>query len=880
MDFMDLASRYAQARFDRATDPFTDPEAYLSRRLGVDQEANVIPKSTTITNNEDGTQTITTKKELAPAEVQPQPQPAAQPAALQQPQIMPTPTPVPMPSAQPQPQPMAQPVQPSPITFSDIQGQETQRLERPLTPQPQPVAQPAPQPMPQAQAPLAPVQPQVPEMPQPAPQAVAQPAPMAPVAPVAQPAAAPAPQAAPQPQMQAPQPAPQAAPTPAPQPQYWGDQLLSIQNDPTKLAAFVGDTNNPEGARKLAADMWRANDVKQQDQSKADKLLQGVAEGDPRAVNQLARDLRKQSEEGSYVKAYLFQRLGLTDLAREEQQKLGAGANWQSMIGPDGQRYTAEVAGTGNIVRAYDTEGNRVDDKVIANLSAQGIGQKGATVHTQAYRDRDTGEIYWQRTAGGQAQLVNSKGQVFAGNPQSLYAYGIGSDIEQKNALQLQTLRNRLLNEPKIAAAKSLAEFNALNGTNYTYDQVISSQPALASTTPSGAPTTAAGAIGSDLSPSLQGKIVSAGRSTAQQQAIWDESVAAGRPGRTAQGMPIAKPGTSQHEVGNALDLPRNLSKAERTELASKGYYQPEGTDSVHWERIPGFQAPSTGAAPAGAPRVAPTAGIPSTAPETGISPKQMEANRAIQTKRSEAFNEIIDKEYRENAQKGDIISTNRKTQFQILDRNDPTTGKKVSEQISGLYNAANEDPTNQKWSIVRDILGGKFKPEAEVSQRLAQLNISPAVKSALTEYNALNAQIAGQTLRETAGPGSVSDAEQAANRARNVDITKTPMLGVYNMMGQSQFSGDLQRYKADLAASDQNKSTNATQFDRQFRGISTELTNAYRKIAESRLDYIQRNGSTPDAIREGYKKYPVPEYDPQTGNWKYLKPLNEIFGR
>ncbi len=35
--------------------------------------------------------------------------------------------------------------------------------------------------------------------------------------------------------------------------------------------------------------------------------------------------------------------------------------------------------------------------------------------------------------------------------------------------------------------------------------------------------------------------------------------------------------------------------------------------------------------------------------------------------------------------------------------------------------------------------------------------------------------------MKQTAGPGSVSDAEQRANRESNVDPTKIPALGAYN---------------------------------------------------------------------------------------------------
>ena len=100
---------------------------------------------------------------------------------------------------------------------------------------------------------------------------------------------------------------------------------------------------------------------------------------------------------------------------------------------------------------------------------------------------------------------------------------------------------------------------------------------------PSGTPDTTGSTIGTDLSKGLQSKIVSGQRSN---EDLYNESVKAGRPGKTATGLPIAKPGTSQHEVDNAIDLPKNLSKEERRELAQKGYFQPLGIDSVHWEKI------------------------------------------------------------------------------------------------------------------------------------------------------------------------------------------------------------------------------------------------------------------------------------------------------
>lgn len=85
-------------------------------------------------------------------------------------------------------------------------------------------------------------------------------------------------------------------------------------------------------------------------------------------------------------------------------------------------------------------------------------------------------------------------------------------------------------------------------------------------------------------------KIISGQRSTEAQQKLYDASVKNGTPGIQPNGLPVAKPGTSAHEKGEgaAFDIdPKKLTKSGRVELAQKGYFQPLGTDSPHWERIP-----------------------------------------------------------------------------------------------------------------------------------------------------------------------------------------------------------------------------------------------------------------------------------------------------
>jgi hypothetical protein len=246
--------------------------------------------------------------------------------------------------------------------------------------------------------------------------------------------------------------------------------------------------------------------------------------------------------------------------------------------------------------------------------------------------------------------------------------------------------------------------------------------------------------------------------------------------------------------------------------------------------------------------------------------------NIQVQGARSKAFNDILDTEVRPQAQAGDTVSSVRKQQFAIFDRPGVDSNK-----LFGLYNAAAEGTGDQKLSIIRDIFGGVFKPDAEVSQRLAALNLSPQEKSALMEYNTANQRVNAATLKQNAGPGAVSDAEQRANREANVDITKVPALGAFNAMAQSQFDGDRARWKADWALSQ--PAQNALQLDKAWRKENQRLGEIYRETATQRAKFIAENGGTTAAVQLGYKRFPVPEYDPATESWIKTKPLSQILG-
>lgn len=101
-------------------------------------------------------------------------------------------------------------------------------------------------------------------------------------------------------------------------------------------------------------------------------------------------------------------------------------------------------------------------------------------------------------------------------------------------------------------------------------------------------------------------QVNSAFRTVEDQKRLYDESVAAGRPGRGPTGMPIAKPGTSKHSKGIVVDIQQGKDDPIAQQILSqRGFSQNVPGDPVHFEFIE--KKPTTTAAPTAAPAAAPT---------------------------------------------------------------------------------------------------------------------------------------------------------------------------------------------------------------------------------------------------------------------------------
>ena len=83
-------------------------------------------------------------------------------------------------------------------------------------------------------------------------------------------------------------------------------------------------------------------------------------------------------------------------------------------------------------------------------------------------------------------------------------------------------------------------------------------------------------------------QINSALRSRQDQERLYQESVAAGRPGKGPTGMPIARPGNSPHEKGIAVDIDNYRDPRALAALNQAGLYNRVAGDPVHFHMARG----------------------------------------------------------------------------------------------------------------------------------------------------------------------------------------------------------------------------------------------------------------------------------------------------
>ena len=191
------------------------------------------------------------------------------------------------------------------------------------------------------------------------------------------------------------------------------------QNDPAAMAALAYDKSAPEAIRRAASDqVYNFMKAQKEEQRAAQVVEQAMT--DPKEARKLTRELGKPSEEGSYVKAYLYQRLGLTDLAKAEQIKLGAGDHWaQSMIVKNGQVQSAWVkySGNGAPLQGYTADGPMKEEDLYSTMNMKGI-QTSGQLYEYKSKDGQMHQLSEIRTAQGQTMFRDVQtGEMLANAP-------------------------------------------------------------------------------------------------------------------------------------------------------------------------------------------------------------------------------------------------------------------------------------------------------------------------------------------------------------------------------------------------------------------------------------------------------------------------------
>jgi soluble lytic murein transglycosylase len=248
-------------------------------------------------------------------------------------------------------------------------------------------------------------------------------------------------------------------------------RFQDIQDDPSALLQYRNDTNIPEDLRRRAgeraSELLNAERNRTRAEARRDEL---IANGDGKAIANAMQGRGAKGEEGSWLKFVFLHALD-PNLANAEAEKLGIMPNKyeQATLADDsGNVKAVEVkkSPSGKILEATHMDGTPLTSAEMSKLS---VGAKMDIVGGTYVNDK-TGEvgrvvsdpktgITYVQTDQGRKPMAGFRPQASAGS------------LEQQNVTQQQQLTNKLHYEPAIAAASkgasTLAEYNALNGTNF-----------------------------------------------------------------------------------------------------------------------------------------------------------------------------------------------------------------------------------------------------------------------------------------------------------------------------------------------------------------------------------------------------------------------------
>jgi hypothetical protein len=245
----------------------------------------------------------------------------------------------------------------------------------------------------------------------------------------------------------------------------------SIQNDPMALLQLRQDETAPAFIRERAgAQAYELLNRERKTAAAEQQVEKMVASGDQTSIAKTLAT-KPKTEEGSFLKAVLYARLGLTDLAKAEQEKLGAGTKWSSVTGPDGENALVKVAADGMPIEGVKADGSAFTPSELIkfggnagvkftkpDVSMQDVernGEKGRVITTYDRNNKPT-------------TMVESGGKTFKYDA-TWKPVSIGTAAEKAEGAAAVKLRYAGPTSYTEAGAKAAGEFNFTNGTNIGY---------------------------------------------------------------------------------------------------------------------------------------------------------------------------------------------------------------------------------------------------------------------------------------------------------------------------------------------------------------------------------------------------------------------------
>jgi len=195
----------------------------------------------------------------------------------------------------------------------------------------------------------------------------------------------------------------------------------------------------------------------------------------------------------------------------------------------------------------------------------------------------------WQKDHPGQPIPQDVYERASSISPNTPRVQAVGKSLEVGRAEQGLAIERQKAAMSRVNAAIALHQTpdpNDLAAAGMKPPQALAAETPAAVPAGTPAPTPAPKLDAGSLATSLGVPIISGTRDHDEQQKLWDESVAAGRTGVTPQGNPIAKPGTSKHETGMAIDVDSSkFTDEHKKALTDNGFVQPmPKQDPNHWE--------------------------------------------------------------------------------------------------------------------------------------------------------------------------------------------------------------------------------------------------------------------------------------------------------